>query len=290
MNILVTGANGQLGNEIRELTSEYSGWKFFFSDLPGLDIANAPGVEQYIDKDDIDIIINCAAYTSVDKAESDIELAFKVNATGPEVLAKVASKKKCQLYHISTDFVFDGKKSTPYVEEDKCNSPSVYGKTKQDGEVAVLENCKTAAIVRTSWLYSSFGNNFVKTMLRLGKEKEQLGVVYDQVGTPTYAADLATAVLKLIDYNLNNKPEFGIFHYSNEGVASWYDFTKAIHEIAGVACNVQPILAEQYPLPAPRPAFSVLDKNKIKKVLNITIPYWKDSLLKCIEKINNDNK
>lgn len=282
MNILVAGSNGQLGSEIGVLQSKYPDWKFLFLDLPDIDITNSEMVEDVVSTNNIAVIINCAAYTAVDKAESEKDLARKVNVTGPEVLAKVASKNDCTLIHVSTDFVFEGTKSFPYTEKDETKPLSVYGITKADGEKAVLENCEKSLVLRTSWLYSSFGNNFAKTMIKFGIERDELNVIYEQTGTPTYARDLAKAILDIITYNLENTPKYGLFHYANEGVASWYDFTKAIHAIYGITCKVNPILAKDYPLPAVRPNYSVMDKAKIKSEFNIEIPYWQDSLKECL--------
>ena len=282
MNILVAGSNGQLGSEIKVLHKDFSTWNFLFLDLPDIDITNKEMVDAIVSANNIDVIINCAAYTAVDKAESDKELAEKVNVTGTEVLAKVASEKHITLVHVSTDFVFDGKKSFPYTEEDATNSASVYGITKAKGEEAVLSNCSTSLVVRTSWLYSSFGNNFVKTMLKLGSERDELKIIFEQVGTPTYARDLAKVILEILKQNSNGQPKYGIYHYSNEGVASWYDFTKAILDIEQISCRVLPIKAVDYPLPATRPNYSVMDKAKIKKDFNIEIPYWRDSLVECL--------
>jgi dTDP-4-dehydrorhamnose reductase len=281
MNILVTGCNGQLGNEIRLLENEHSEWKFFNTDVEELDITNQLAVEQYVAQNAIDGIINCAAYTAVDKAEEDKEKATTLNMVAPAFLAAAVEKRDGWIIQISTDYVFDGKAHTPYKEDDTPCPDSVYGSTKLAGELGAQKFCRKAVIIRTAWLYSSFGNNFVKTMQRLGREREELGVIFDQVGTPTYAADLAKAILTIIKEGI--KP--GTYHYSNEGVCSWYDFAIAIHRMSGIKCNVKPLHTQEYPTPANRPAYSVLDKTKIKHTYNIAIPHWETSLKECIDKI-----
>ncbi len=287
MKILVTGAYGQLGNEINCLTDKYPDWQFFFTDVDSLDITSERALEDWFQNNKPDYVINCAAYTAVDKAESDVETAEKVNELAPKLLGKYSKKWGTKLIHISTDYVFDGEAFTPYSEEDKVNPKSVYGETKLRGEKNCLEENPETLIIRTSWLYSAFGNNFVKTMLRLGKERGQLNVVFDQTGTPTYAADLANSILSIIEISEKDFKKFvpGIYHYSNEGVASWYDFAKAIFEISGVSCNVNPVLSDQFPTAAKRPNYSVLNKFKIKNVFGITIPYWRDSLKICVERL-----
>jgi len=286
-NILVTGANGQLGRELQELSTSYPNYTFTFTDRQTLDLGNLCKMEDYFDHHSFDVIINCAAYTAVDKAESDADLANTINNRGLNLLAKIAKKKNIALVHISTDYVFDGKSFRPYVETDETNPQSVYGQTKLDGEKALLAiEGLNAIIIRTSWVYSSFGKNFVKTMLRLGRERDELGVIFDQVGTPTYARDLAEAILEIIQ---NSK--FGIlhsvevYHYSNEGTCSWYDFAKAIFEMSNISCNVKPIETKEYPTPATRPHYSLLNKAKIKNSFSITIPYWRDSLINALAKM-----
>lgn len=287
MHILITGSNGQLGNEIKSLATLYPSWRFHFTDVQELDILDLEAIDAFMIQNKITAIVNCAAYTAVDKAESDLELCHKINAIGPENLAKAASTHKARFIHVSTDFVFSGNSCKPYVEEDKADPIGAYGATKYDGEVRVQKADPQSTILRTSWLYSSFGNNFVKTMLRLGKERDSLGVIFDQVGTPTYANDLAKAILVILASEASAyKP--GMYHYSNEGVASWYDFTKAIHEIAGISCDVKPILAASYPLPAARPHYSVMNKEKIKQAYGIEIPYWKDALKQCMHLLKQD--
>lgn len=282
MNILVTGCNGQLGNEIQLLEKCCDNHFFFNTDVNELDITDADAINAFVDANQIDGIINCAAYTAVDKAESNEALCHKLNATAPGYLAAAVGKREGWMVQVSTDYVFDGTKHTPYIETDPTCPDSVYGRTKLEGERLVREHCERAMIVRTAWLYSTFGNNFVKTMLRLGKEKTQLGVIFDQIGTPTYARDLATAILTAVDSGIVP----GIYHFSNEGVTSWYDFTKAIHRIAGISsCRVNPLHTEEYPTPARRPHYSVLDKTKIKKTYKIEVPHWEESLEECISKL-----
>ncbi len=282
MNILVTGCNGQLGNEIQLLEKENPQHCFFNTDVEELDITDQLAVEQFVAQNKIEGIINCAAYTAVDKAESNKELCTSLNTVAPAYLAAAIDKRNGWMIHISTDYVFDGTKHTPYVEDDTPCPNSVYGSTKLAGELGVRKFCKKAMIIRTAWLYSTFGNNFVKTMIRLGKEKEQLGVIFDQIGTPTYARDLAVVIMTAINKGI--KPD--VYHFSNEGVISWYDFTKAIHRIAGIdTCHVKPLHTTEYPTPASRPAYSVLDKTKLKNAYGIEIPYWEESLVECIKKL-----
>lgn len=287
MKILITGSYGQLGSELKELSVNYPEWEFLFTDADTLDITNEAAVDAFLRNYGPSMVINCAAYTAVDKAEMDTNAAHQVNAIAPGILAKLSKKYKSGFTHISTDYVFDGKYYKPYSEYDVVNPAGVYGKTKLAGERLIRSANPNAIIIRTAWLYSAFGNNFVKTMLRLGKERDVLKVVFDQTGTPTYAADLAQALLTVAERYSKNQADAvpGIYHYSNEGVASWYDFAKSIIEIAGIPCQVMPVLSEEYPTPAKRPHFSVLNKSKIKATFNITIPYWKESLKVCIDKI-----
>lgn len=282
-NVLVTGSNGQLGSEIKELSNLYS-YNFFFTNRTNIDITNKDNIKDFCQTNNINVIINCAAYTAVDKAESDIENADLVNRKAVKKLAIVSSELNIKLIHISTDYVFDGKNFKPYKEEFQTNPQSIYGKTKLDGEKELINvNPKNSIIIRTSWVYSFYGNNFVKTMLRLGKEKESLGVIFDQVGTPTYAAHLAKIILDIIPNIKNNKVE--IYNYSNEGVLSWYDFAKEIMKMAKLNCKINPIETFQYPTPAVRPHFSVLNKAKIKAMFNVEIPYWKDGLDDCLKRL-----
>jgi len=280
-NILVTGSKGQLGSEIEALSSNYD-YNFFFTDRDELDITNQEAIEGFIENNKIDTIINCGAYTAVDRAEDDEINADKINHLAVKYLAQIAKEKDIKLIHISTDYVFDGKNYKPFIETDSTNPQGVYGKSKLDGEEALKDvNPKNSIIIRTSWVYSSFGANFVKTMLRLGKERESLGVIYDQVGTPTYARDLARAILDILPKIQNKSTQ--IYHYSNEGVLSWYDFAREIMRMAKIDCVVNPIESSQYPTPASRPHYSLLNKSKIKEEFNITIPFWKDSLDECLK-------
>ncbi|MBR5061132.1 MAG: dTDP-4-dehydrorhamnose reductase [Prevotella sp.] len=282
MNILITGCKGQLGNEIQLLEKTLPSHTFFNTDVDELDITDQMAVEQFVAQNAIDGIVNCAAYTAVDKAESNKELCTSLNTVAPAYLAAAIEKRKGWMIHISTDYVFDGTKHTPYVETDTPCPNSVYGSTKLAGELGVIKFCKRAMVIRTAWLYSTFGNNFVKTMIRLGKEKEQLGVIFDQIGTPTYARDLAKTIFVAIEKGVRAD----VFHFSNEGVISWYDFTKAIHRIAGIdTCHVKPLHTSEYPTPASRPAYSVLDKTKIKEAYDIEIPYWEESLRECVNEL-----
>ena len=289
MNILVTGSNGQLGSEIKDLAANYPSFSFFFKDLPALDICNSSQLDVFFKDKNINAVINCAAYTAVDKAEQDAEIAERVNSIGVSNIVNALVKVNGKLIHISTDYVFDGDHFSPYLETDKVSPIGVYGETKRAGELAVLNSAIDAIVIRTSWLYSSYGNNFVKTMLRLGNEKENLGVIFDQVGTPTYARDLAKTCLEiLIGVNSAKISKNGnLYHYSNEGVASWYDFAISIMELGVKNCKVKPIQTKDYPTLAKRPQYSVLNKSKIKTDFKIEIPYWRDSLKDCIEKIKN---
>ena len=282
-NILVTGSNGQLGSEIKELSKEYD-YNFFFTTRSDIDITNKANIKEFCQKNIINVIINCAAYTAVDKAQSDEINADLINRKAVKKLALVSQELNIKLIHISTDYVFDGKNFKPYCEEFQTNPQSIYGKTKLDGENEMRDiNPKNSIIIRTSWIYSYYGNNFVKTMLRLGKEKEELGVIFDQVGTPTYAKDLAITILNIIPQIENHKVE--IYNYSNEGVLSWYDFAKEIMKMAKLNCKINPIETYQYPTPAKRPHFSLLNKSKIKSKFNLEIPYWKDGLDDCLKRL-----
>ena len=289
MNILVTGSNGQLGSEIKNLAANYASFSFFFMDLPELDICDSDQLEVFFTENNINAVINCAAYTAVDKAEQDSDIAKKVNATGVLNLVSALETVKGKLIHVSTDYVFDGNHFLPYTEKDKVSPIGVYGETKRAGELAVLNNAIDAIVIRTSWLYSSYGNNFVKTMLRLGNEKEELGVIFDQVGTPTFARDLAKTCLEILSgsTSANINKNGNLYHYSNEGVASWYDFAISIMELGEVNCKVNPIQTKDYPTLAKRPQYSVLNKSKIKTDFKIEIPYWRDSLKDCIAKIKS---
>ena len=282
MNILITGANGQLGNEMRDLSAGHPQHTYFFTDVQELDICDEQGVRAYVKEHAIDLIVNCAAYTAVDKAEDNADLCDKLNHLAPAHLADAAEACGAALIHVSTDYVFDGTAHIPYTEEVEPCPNSVYGTTKLAGEQEVMRRCSRAMIIRTAWLYSEYGNNFVKTMLRLGRERETLGVVFDQIGTPTYAGDLAKAIYAAIEQGVVP----GIYHFSNEGVCSWYDFTVAIHRLAGITtCKVSPLHTDEYPAKAPRPHYSVLDKTKIKQTYGIDIPHWETSLADCVEKL-----
>lgn len=282
MNILITGCNGQLGNEMQLLEKENPQHQYFNTDVAQLDITNPEAIEEFVSDNAIDIIVNCAAFTAVDKAESSQELCHLLNAKAPEYLAAAVAKRGGYLVQVSTDYVFDGTNHTPYTEDEATCPNSVYGSTKLEGEKLAMSACANTMIIRTAWLYSTFGNNFVKTMIRLGQEKPELGVIFDQIGTPTYAGDLAAAIMAAINHGIVP----GIYHFSNEGVISWYDFTKAIHRIAGItSCHVKPLHTAEYPTPAARPHYSVLDKTKIKQTYGIEIPYWEESLEKCVAKL-----
>ena len=290
MNILVTGSNGQLGSEIKDVSASYKSFRFFFMDLPALDICNSGQLDIFIAKNKIDTVINCAAYTAVDAAEENAVIAEQVNGAGVLNLVHALAKVKGKLIHISTDYVFDGNGFLPYQESDKTNPMGVYGKTKRNGELAVINGDIDGIVIRTSWLYSAYGTNFVKTMRRLGKERNKLDVIYDQLGTPTNASDLAKTCLDILAFsketNINAKGN--VYHYSNEGVASWYDFAKAIMELGKIDCEVIPIETKDYPTAAKRPHFSVLNKAKIKNDFEIEIPYWRASLAQCISKLNQE--
>lgn len=280
INVLVTGANGQLGSELRKISGNFPELIFSFTDVAELDITSPAKVAAFLAEFKPHYLINCAAYTAVDKAETDQQTAALINATAVGILAEESATVNCRMIHISTDYVFDGKGPRPYTEEHPVNPQSVYGSTKLDGEILCLEKNAESLIIRTSWLYSAYGNNFVKTMVRLGNEKPEIGVIADQVGTPTNAADLALALLTIITKISSGEKAFvpGIYHYSNEGVASWYDFTKAIFDIAQIHCTVKPIASEDFPSPVQRPPYSVMNKSKIKTTFGLQIPYWRDSL------------
>lgn len=281
-NILITGANGQLGNEMRVVSAEQEQLVYHFTDVAELDICDIEAIERYVVDHAIDCIVNCAAYTNVNKAEEDTELCDKLNHQAPANLARVAAKHQVGLIHVSTDYVFNGEHHLPYKEDEPTCPNSVYGATKLAGEQAIQTLHPAAVIIRTAWLYSTFGNNFVKTMLRLGSERDELGVVFDQIGTPTYARDLARAIQHIVVKGIVP----GIYHYSNEGVCSWYDFTKMIFALGGITtCQLKPLHTDEYPTPAARPHYSVLDKTKIKQTYGVEVPYWVDSLRECISSV-----
>ena len=287
MNILITGANGQLGTEMHNLSAQHPNHTYFFTDVAELDITNREAVQRFVTDNAVDLIVNCAAYTNVDKAEEDEPTARLINADAVENLAHASQTTNDQrpttkIIHISTDYVFSGDEHLPCREDDPVAPRTAYGRTKLEGEQRLLAACPDAVIIRTAWLYSPYGNNFVKTMLRLGRERDELRVVYDQIGTPTCAADLAAAIYAVIE-----APEWhpGIYHFTNEGVCSWFDFTVEILRQAGITCRVVPIRSEEYAYKTPRPKYSVLDKTKIKKTFHITIPEWQDSLAKCLVRL-----
>ena len=287
-NILITGAKGQLGSEIQTICNLYPDFHFIPTDIEELDLTDKAAVAGFIRRHAVDYIINCAAYTAVDKAEDDVELCYKINCAAVNNLAE-AAVRQAKIIHVSTDYVFDGRASVPYNETNPTNPQSVYGKSKLAGEEALLAVCPESIIVRTSWLYSVYGHNFVKTMLRLGKERSELNVVCDQQGTPTYAADLAQALLSLI-VHVENTGDFpaGIYHYSNEGITTWFDFTKKILQLANItSCTVHPVTTDQYPVKAARPRYSVLDKTKIKKTFGMIVPEWESGVQRCIHLLNN---
>lgn len=289
MKIDVLGANGQLGNEIRCLSQNYPSYHFVFSDLEDVDICLSESLQQHFEKVRPDVVINCAAYTQVDKAESDRDAAEAVNHKAVELLASFSKTYDFFLFHISTDYVFDGQAYRPYLETDVPAPISVYGSTKRRGEEAIIRIAERAVIIRTSWLYSSFGNNFVKTMLRLGKEKSELRVVSDQIGSPTYAADLALVVMRLMPY-VSQIDEVIIFNFTNEGVCSWYDFARTILSRSQIPCKVTPIGSSEYPTAAKRPYYSVLNKQKIKNFLSMEIAHWEDALSRCLSILKDREK
>lgn len=287
--ILITGGNGQLGREINELMPDFTEFDFLFTDVEDLDIADPDMLDQFFETHQPDFVINCAAYTAVDKAEEDTGAAYTVNVNGPENLAVACKNHRSKLIHISTDYVFDGRNYKPYIETDTPCPTGVYGQTKLEGEQKSFSANDESIIIRTSWLYSAFGSNFVKTMLRLGKERDNLSVVFDQIGTPTYARDLAKVILQIIVQTEKHRSRWqpGIYHFSNEGVCSWYDFAVEIMSQAGIPCRISPIESKDFPTKAERPHFSVLNKAKIKSAFEIEIPYWKESLRNCIIALTN---
>lgn len=284
-NILVTGANGQLGNEMRRLAEKTTSNRYIFTDIAELDITNLQAVRHCMAENQVTIVVNCAAYTNVDKAEDDFETADLINRKAVENLAIACKETEAVLIHVSTDYVFQGDRNLPCREDEPTNPLGVYGRTKLAGEQAIEQIGGKYLIFRTAWLYSSFGNNFVKTMRRLTSEREQLSVVFDQVGTPTYAGDLAMLIWHIIEEEKYNRHR-GIYHFSNEGVCSWYDFAKEIASLSGKECDIRPCHSDEFPSKVKRPAFSVLDKTKVKKDFGYVVPYWKDSLIKCINELN----
>ncbi|MDR0430785.1 MAG: dTDP-4-dehydrorhamnose reductase [Tannerellaceae bacterium] len=283
--VLVTGANGQLGKSIRALSKQFSQYRFIFTDIESLDICDKDTLLAFAKTHAVNYIVNCAAYTAVDKAEDEEVLSYKINRDAVRNIGEVAAMIKGKVIHVSTDYVFDGTNSIPYVESDYTCPMSVYGRTKQAGELILKAVCKESVIIRTSWLYSEYGNNFVKTMISLGRKKDELNVVFDQIGTPTYAGDLASVILSIIDHSEEESFKSGIYHYSNEGVCSWYDFAVKIFQLTDISCKVFPIDTKDYPTRAIRPQYSVLNKGKIKRTFGFTIPHWEESLWQMISKL-----
>jgi dTDP-4-dehydrorhamnose reductase len=281
--IWITGSKGQLGTELLARQSLLKDYQIFATDIAELDLRDSNAVNDFIKKIKPVFIINCAAYTAVDNAEQDQKNAFSINRDVPAILTSAAKLNNSRLIHISTDYVFDGASSHPYLESDATNPQTVYGKSKLDGELEVIK-VKDNIVIRTAWLYSAHGNNFVKTMLRLGIEKDEIGVVNDQIGSPTWAGDFAMAVINLIGYS--DKVPGGTYHFVNTGICSWYDFALEIMKLAGLPCKVNPLKTSEYPRPAKRPAYSVLSTEKIRSTLNISIPGWKESLQKCLDELN----
>jgi dTDP-4-dehydrorhamnose reductase len=288
--ILVTGSLGQLGSEIQDLSKFYTNYQFYFHDKDDLDILDKDALQSFFSENSIDYIINCAAYTAVDKAEEEKELAFLLNHKAVKNLLDASSNTQAKLFQISTDYVFGGIHNTPFLENEKTQAESIYGESKLQGEIEAI-NSNRAIVIRTSWLYSSYGNNFVKTIMKYAQEREELNVVYDQIGAPTYAKDLAKAILDIIDKveKKQNNFETGIYHYANEGVLSWFDFAVAITEISNINTKINAVNSEMFPTAAKRPPYSVLSKDKIKNTYNIEIPYWRDSLVKCIQILQENN-
>lgn len=284
MKIDVLGANGQLGNEMRVISARRNAFDWCFSDVEDVDITSAESLRRHFEAVRPQVVVNCAAYTNVNKAEEEETIADRINHQAVELLARFSHEFHYMLIHISTDYVFDGRSCIPYMEEDACCPVSAYGRTKRAGEEAVLAFAEKAVIIRTAWLYSSFGNNFVKTMLKLGKEKEEVKVVFDQIGTPTYAADLAEVILKFIPPTEKIKGT-EIYHFTNEGVCSWYDFARRIIASVSDTCRVLPIESSEFPTPTQRPPYSVLNKKKLKERLQTDLPHWEDALDRCLSKL-----
>lgn len=284
--ILITGANGQLGNELRIALQAYPSLSPIFTDVNDMDITSPDEVDAFFNQHHPHFVVNCAAFTAVDAAEDQPDLCRRINAEAVEILAKAAKRYQAKMIHVSTDYVFSGDACEPYTEDIPTSPRSVYGSTKLEGEQRLQACLSDAVIIRTAWLYSPFGKNFVKTMLALGRTKDSLKVIFDQIGSPTYAKDLAEGILTVV-----TAPQWhaGIYHFSNEGVISWYDFTKAIHRLAGITtCEVMPCTTNEYPTKAARPHYSVLNKTKFKSTFHTTIPYWEDSLKECIQRIENN--
>lgn len=287
-NILITGCNGQLGTEMRNLLTGNPRYNAWFTDVAQLDITDGEAIDHFMDQHPVDYLVNCAAFTAVDRAEEQQDLCRRLNATAVELLGRAAQRHGTRMVQISTDYVFNGNACTPLTEDQQPAPQSTYGRTKLEGEQLLLQAAPESVILRTAWLYSPYGHNFVKTMLNLGRTHKQLTVVFDQLGTPTYALDLARAILTVIE-----APEWhaGTYHFSDEGAISWYDFTKAIHRLGGISgCDVQPVTSDQYPTAATRPHYSVFNKDKFKRTFGVTIPYWEDSLRDCIARLNSTNQ
>ena len=285
--VLVTGSAGQLGQSIQSISNDCSGVQFTFVDIEALDLCNETAITAYFKNKQFNVILNCAAYTAVDKAESDPELVDKINHLAVKQLAEIAKQQNAVFIHVSTDYVFNGQNHKPYVETDPADPQGVYGITKLNGELAFKAIGSKGCIIRTSWVYSEYGSNFVKTMQRLGSDRDSINVIFDQIGSPTYAGDLARAILDIIQSERlsSSDLELQVYHYSNEGVCSWYDFAKTIFEFSNIDCNVNPIETKDYPTPAKRPHYSLLNKAKIKQAFELEVPYWKDSLQKCIKRL-----
>ena len=288
MKILVTGGDGQLGSALKKLSGDYKNYIFTFIDIGDLDLTDYSGMAALLSAGKPEMLINCAAYTAVDKAESEAGRAMAVNAAAPGEMARICSEKGIRMIHISTDYVFDGKSFKPYKETDPVNPVSVYGKSKLEGELRIRKQEVKGIIIRTSWLYSEYGQNFVKTILKKGKEFGKLNVVYDQVGGPTYAGDLARAILDILP-EIADADSMELYHYANEGVISWYDFAQAIIEISKTDCILEPVGTKDYPTPASRPAYSVFNKTKFKERFGIAIPYWRTSLEECIGNLTDSH-
>jgi dTDP-4-dehydrorhamnose reductase len=285
-NILITGANGQLGQAIKKVAAGFTAFNFVYTDYTELDITDTAAIDSIFAEKEIHACINCAAYTAVDKAETEEEQAFKINFEAALNLAEACLQYNAQFIQISTDYVFDGNNNRPYTEEDEANADGIYGSSKYRGEAAALSSNPDTIVIRTSWLYSEFGANFVKRMRELMQEKESLNVVFDQVGTPTYAVDLAQTILTVLSKVYDAPASYGgIYHYSNEGVLSWYDFAVAIKELTNATTSILPVTTDKYPTPAKRPAYSVFNKQKIKETFGLQIPYWRDSLKVCLKNL-----
>lgn len=288
MDILIIGGEGQLGTSLSNLVSKETFANFTITQLEDLDLSKEENIKSYFSTNTFKYIVNCTAYTAVDNAESDHDTARLINARAVQWIGRHAQNIGAKVIHISTDYVFNGENNTPITTKEPINPTSIYGRTKAEGEQLLLQENRDSIIIRTSWLYSEYGNNFVKTMLKLGKEREKLSVVFDQIGTPTYANDLATAIIQILKKAVNNESDFipGIYHYSNEGVCSWFDFAKMIFKISNINIAVEPVFSKEFPTVAKRPAYSVLDKSKLKNTFGIEIPFWIDSLEKCLSNIN----